>query len=149
MKNPIANIVVLFVVVVALLGQAMAYATMSCNMSETTMASQNPRQLDMVHIDKVHSDTGHSGMNHDKMNHTNMDHANMDHGIQEHAQMNSSDEHCASECECPAGTCHGFSWLAVEPFAMGNDLLHANIHCLNHSHHNLIQTSLYRPPIFA
>ena len=130
MKNIIANMFMLFVVAVALLGQAMAYATMSCGVKGQSTDTAIPSHVEMEHAG-MHHEMSHTGMQHD------------------HDQMNSSEEHCATKCECPAGTCNGFSWLAVEPFAMSNSVLHASIQSLNPSHYSLIQTSLYRPPIFA
>ncbi|BDX05258.1 hypothetical protein MACH26_07790 [Planctobacterium marinum] len=99
----------------------------------------------------MHSNTEHSAMSHADIKHASVHHHEISHEEMQHhhAQMSSSDEHCASECECPAGTCNGFSWLAVEPLGMSNNVLNATIQSFTQSHYNLIQTSLYRPPIFA
>lgn len=139
-----AKLLTIIALVLSLVGQSMAYATMSCAMSMSgNMSHDSHIQSDAkMH----HSDMDHSGndksMHHAPTKHAQMDHAQMDH--------NSSDEsHCGSECQCPESGCHSFSCLFDNTVLSTSSFPANNIFALDQHNLDISLSSLYRPPIFA
>lgn len=131
MNKIIAKVFVTLTVVVALIGQAMAYATMTCDMSFqiTDPSSQHAPEQESAIID--HSAMDHSSMQHD------------------HESMESDNEHCGSACECPTFTCNGFSYIATKSLVTSYADAESKIERRNEVNTRISNTSLYRPPIFA
>lgn len=150
-----AKLLTIIALVLALVGQSMAYATMSCAMSMSgNMNHDSHMQADakMHHSNMDHNDMAHSGIDHSMMNHTDMGHALMKHDQMDHTQMdhNSGDEsHCAGECQCPESGCHSFSCLSDSAVLSTSSFPANNIFALDQHNLDISLSSLYRPPIFA
>jgi len=144
-----AKLLTIIALVLSLVGQSMAYATMSCAMSMSgNMNHDSYMQTDvkMHHSDMDHSSIDHSG-NDKSMHHTDMDHAPMNRAQMDH---NSSDEsHCGSECQCPESSCHSFSCLSDSAVLSTSSFPTNNFFALDQHNLDISLSSLYRPPIFA
>lgn len=129
MLKPFSKALVLTAMLIAFIGQALAYTTMSCEM---------PKDLHDTHMAQV-ATTHQENMNH----HEGMNHDDM------HNSAASDADCCGSECVCPENACHSISFVTSEPsstdfFSLTEVVIHQSA-----AQPHAISKSLYRPPIFA
>jgi hypothetical protein len=132
MNMNVSKVLVVAVMLIAFVGQALAYSSMSCEMSHES-----------------HMNMSHDSMDHSSMDHSSMDHASMDHSSVDQNSQNQHEECCGSDCVCPDSAC-------MSIIIVGSDPKTAYVACLSESvsfqpmnQTKSIPTSLYRPPIFA
>ena len=131
MHKPISKLLVVVAMLIAFVGQALAYSTMACEMTGD------------MHQDHM-SMTSSTMSEHGDMDHSNMDHANMNHD-----NMTTSEDCCGIDCMCPANACTSLSFL-TETSVFSNTLIASETVPLHGSLQlNSLPSSLYRPPIFA
>ena len=137
MFKSLSQIIVALLVMTALLGQAFANASMSCDMSEHDSASHHMQMT----------------MSHDTANHKNMNHENMDHSAMGHDEMASmmqmTEDCCEVDCVCPASACTSYTYVSSELVSQLPLSSFERIKFTNLNHPLLDIKSLYRPPIFA
>ncbi|MGS2719808.1 hypothetical protein [Paraglaciecola aestuariivivens] len=126
MFKPFSHILLVVVMLVAFVGQALAYSAMSCEMSvHANSESHAAKQMD-----------------HSTMDHAGMDHSNM-------MQNSSAEECCELDCVCPAQAC---SSVVVFTSNSGiTSILPTSSLTISYLTFPLtaISSSLFRPPIFA
>ena len=135
MTRSISNVLVVAAMLIAFIGQAFAYTSMSCEMSSDSHES--------------HMNMNHDSMDHSIMNHSDMDHASMDHSSVEQSGSQNHEECCGSECACPASACMSISIVGSEPKTAYLARLSESVSFQSINQTKSISTSLYRPPIFA
>ncbi|MGJ8680428.1 hypothetical protein [Paraglaciecola sp.] len=125
MFKPLSKVLVLAAMLIAFVGQALAYSTMSCEMPSDSHQS--------------HMTMDHSSMKH----HEGMDHSDMK------TSASSSEDCCDQDCICPANACTSVTFLNAN--SGSTDILGFTDTIVNQGaeHPKSISTSLYRPPIFA
>ncbi len=121
---------VIATMLIAFLGQALAYGTMSCDMTN----SMNN------HLSKTHSMM---------MSNKDMDHSMMDQSMMNSDCAEQDDDCCQSDCKCPTNACTSVNFLTSEMVSTHIDLFidkvsDRDIIILQAEH-----KSLFRPPIFA
>ncbi|WP_105258902.1 hypothetical protein [Pseudoalteromonas sp. T1lg88] len=125
----VSQVLVIAAVLIALLGQAFAYSAMTC---ETAMdAHQSHAAMKMV--------TDNTQMQH---------HQGMEHGD---TTMNSAmmDDCCEVQCVCPTNACTSVT-LVNSSTAMADVIAVSEaVISATSAQPSAIQTSLFRPPIFA
>jgi len=120
MRRNIRTVLVSILVVFALIGQGLAYAAMTCDM--TTKLETNSS----MHV--------HEGMDHSE----HQGHAKMDPKV-----------NCESDCMCPQGTCSATSFLSSHTFTQLFYTSLDKV-AFFPPHFAAVNTaSPYRPPIFA
>ncbi len=126
MFKPFSKVLVVVALLIAFIGQALAYTAMPCEMSAGSYES---------HMMMEHSKVSyHEGMSHSDIN-------NSSHG--------QSEDCCDLDCVCPANACTSVIFLNSdndEPDGFGLD---EAVLSQNSEQPKSISTSLYRPPIFA
>lgn len=125
MFKAFSKIIVVVFMLIAFVGQALAYTAMSCDMSSGSHES---------HMTMDHSSMkSHEGMNHGDI----------------HEKSSSAEDCCERNCVCPANACTSVIFLnsdnnEFDGFGLGEAVLSHNS-----EQPKSIYTSLYRPPIFA
>jgi len=128
--NSVAKTIVVVAVLVAFLGQSMAYASMACNME--MKSSHMSHQTMSVSAEPEHGMV-HKGATHQSMNHSESQEENT----------------CKLSCECPTNACSSVSLLADETMTL------VDVRTSEPVIFNLLEqpisnsSSLYRPPILA
>lgn len=135
MFKSLSKVLVVAAMLIAFLGQALAYSAMSCEMSGDSHES-------------------HMNMNHDSMDHSSMDHSDMSHASMNHSSVDQSgqqnhEECCGSDCVCPASACTNISIVGSEPKTAYLARLSESVSFQPINQTKSIPTSLYRPPIIA
>lgn len=130
MLKPLSKVLVVAAMLIAFIGQALAYSSMSCEMSDGSHES-------------------HMNMSHDSMDHSSMDHASMNHSSVDQSGQQNHEECCGSDCVCPASACMSISIVASEPKTAYLARLSEGVSFQPLNQTKSIPTSLYRPPIFA
>ncbi len=154
------------VTLIALIGQAFAFAGMSCEMmshgaqqelhslkhgsaGHSSMSHGSMSHGSMSHGSMSQGEIKHSGMEHSAMQHTDMDHSK---SAASHIAFNGatdSENCCGAECTCPDNACSSTSAVAshAHSTAYMTNLAIRIVASQQHALH--LSTSLYRPPIFA
>ena len=125
MFKPLSKVLVVVAMLNAFVGQALAYTSMSCEMS----ADSHQSHMTMEHS----SMKSHEGMEHGDMK----------------ASASSSKDCCDVDCICPANACTSVTFLNSNngsPDILGFTEAIAN---QGAEHPKSMSTSLFRPPIFA
>ncbi|SET05838.1 hypothetical protein [Thalassotalea agarivorans] len=130
------NAFIVVAMLVAFVGQALAFTAMSCDMS-----SESSHQS--------HQNMDHSAMGHADMDHSMMDHSTMNHGTMSNNSQNSHEDCCGADCACPVAACMNISMVGSEPKTAYLARLSEAVFSPSVNHTTSIYTSLYRPPIFA
>ncbi len=125
MSKPFSQVLVVSLMLLAFVGQTLAYSAMSCEMSAHVPAASQ---------------------------HMDMDHANMDHQTMDHSKMMQSgntDDCCQVDCVCPANACS--SVIVLDANVNTTGILPANSVLVGYLSFPLtsVSSSLFRPPIFA
>ncbi|MEO9946759.1 hypothetical protein [Paraglaciecola sp.] len=126
MFKSFSKVLVVTTMLLAFIGQTLAYTAMSCDMSN--MLDENS----MV-----------------------MDHASMQHGMSMAADMiqmhdnTQVDDCCGIDCECPSNVCSSLSMLNAVTLSDRVPLRENSFLIINISVITSYQKSLYRPPILA
>lgn len=125
MIKPVSKDIVVVAMLIAFIGQAWAYTSMSCEMSADSHQS-------------------HMTMDHSSIK----SHESMDHGDMK-VNTSSSEDCCDVDCVCPANACT--STLALNSNVDSKDiqLSSESVVIIQSIQLNSISSSLYRPPIFA
>lgn len=131
MFKPISNVLVVLIMLVAFVGQALAYSSMACEMAG------DPHQAHMMMQEE-------SASSHQSMDHENMSHAQMD-----HSNMSSSDDCCGIDCMCPASACTSFTFVTEHAPFSNTTMTNEAIVLPAIEQPSSLPSSLYRPPIFA
>lgn len=126
MFKPLSKVLVVVAMLIAFVGQALAYTAMSCEMSSGSHES-------------------HMNMDHSKMSH----HEGMNHGEMDKSSNGQSEDCCDVECVCPANACSSTTVLNSSVDSTDIQLLSESLAALQPKQPHSISTSLYRPPIFA
>lgn len=130
MTKSLSKVLVVAAMLIAFIGQAFAYSSMSCEMSDGSHES-------------------HMNMSHDSMDHSSMDHASMNHSSVDQSGQQNHEECCGSDCVCPASACMSISIVGSEPKTAYLARLSEGVSFQPLNQTKSIPTSLYRPPIFA
>lgn len=135
MFKPFSKVVVVALMLIAFVGQAFAYTSMSCEMSADTHQSH----MTMDHSSMDHSSMDNSSMSYDE----GMDHTSMK------TSASNSEDCCGVDCVCPVNACA--SVIVLNADNGSSEILSLSEAVLSHlsQQPNYISTSLYRPPIFA
>lgn len=125
MFKPLSKVLVVVAMLTAFVGQALAYTSMSCEMSTDSHQSY----MTMEHS----SMKSHEGMEHGDMK----------------ASASSSKDCCDVDCICPANACTSVTFLNSNNGSP--DILGFTEAIVNQGaeHPKSMSTSLFRPPIFA
>jgi len=126
MFKPLSKVLVVVAMLIAFVGQALAYTAMSCEMS-------------------LGSHESHMNMEHSKMSH----HEGMDHGDMNKSSNGQSEDCCDVECICPANACSSTTVLNSSIDSTDIQIFSESVAALQSKQPHSISTSLYRPPIFA
>ena len=145
MIHSFIKVIVVVATIIALLGQSVAFATMSCDMmmSDAHM-SMSHKPMDISNVD-------HEAMTLESVNHENMNHSGMTHSAMSNTSMmdNMSEDCCDTECICPTNACSSISCLSTGHYTAfdrsSTDAEPLHLHLLPHN----FVSSLYRPPITA
>ena len=125
MFKAFSKVVVVTLMLIAFVGQALAYSAMSCEMSSDYHES-------------------HSDMSHSKMGH----HDGMNHGEMNESSNGQTEDCCGIDCACPANACT--STIALSSInSTDTPLLSDSVNLHQSEQPKTIPSSLYRPPIFA
>jgi hypothetical protein len=125
MFKPFSKVLVLAAMLIAFVGQALAYTTMPCEM--TVDSHQSHMTMDHSSPDSP------KGMDHSKMK----------------SSKSTSEDCCDVDCVCPDHACSSVSLLISGYYTLGvMGFTEAAIIQVSEQP-NSISTSLYRPPIFA
>ena len=135
MIKSLSKVLVVAAMLIAFVGQALAYSSMSCEMSNESHQS--------------HAVMDHSDMNHANMDHTSMNHADMGHASMNHDSLDTQEDCCDTECICPTSACMSLSIVGSEPNTAFLVRLSEGVTLQPSNQTKSISTSLYRPPIFA
>ncbi|MBE3672079.1 DUF2946 domain-containing protein [Pseudoalteromonas distincta] len=125
MFKPLSKVLVVVAMLIAFVGQALAYTAMSCEMS-------------------LGSHESHMNMEHSKMSH----HEGMEHGDM-NKSSNGQSEDCCGVCVCPTNACSSTTVLNSSIDSTGIQIFSESVAALQSKQPHSISTSLYRPPIFA
>ena len=126
MYKPLSKVLVATAMLIAFVGQLLAYTAMSCEMSTDSHQS--------------HMNMDHSSMNHHEgMNHSEMDTSNNVH----------SEDCCNVDCVCPANSCTSTTVLNSNVDSTDIQFSGEAVIIIQSKHPSSISTSLFRPPIFA
>ena len=126
MFKPLSKDLVVVAMLIAFVGQALAYTAMSCEMSSGSHES-------------------HMNMDHSKMSH----HEGMNHGDMNKSSNGQSEDCCDVECICPANACSSTTVLNSSVDSTDIQILSESVAAMQSKQPHSISTSLYRPPIFA
>jgi hypothetical protein len=132
MNMNVSKVLVVAVMLIAFVGQALAYSSMSCEMSHES-----------------HMNMSHDSMDHSSMDHSSMDHASMDHSSVDQNSQNQHEECCGSDCVCPDSACMSIIIVGSDPKTAYVARLSESVSFQPMNQTKSIPTSLYRPPIFA
>ena len=137
MTHSLAKIFVVFVILIALVGQSAASATMSC---ESMMATGHSHTV----MNEVHDDHAQNTADH------NMHHG-AHHDINEAKPITNDDgpDCCDTECVCPANACGSSSCLSTQQLASFALRSFEAMFTQPTAQTKAVSRSLYRPPIFA
>lgn len=138
MLKPFSTIVIITTMLIAFIGQALAYSAMSCEMS-----ANHQHKMMLMETSSFHTGMDHSAMPHKEMAHNEMTHSDTQ------GEDTASADCCDNECTCPVNACSSFSLLTSLYYSASSDLTDVAIVNKNYSLHSLYPSSLYRPPIFA
>jgi uncharacterized protein involved in copper resistance len=130
MIKSLSKVLVVAAMLIAFVGQALAYSSMSCEISNESHQS-------------------HAAMDHSDMDHENMDHANMGHASMNHDSLDTQEDCCDTECICPTSACMSLSIVGSAPNTAFLVRLSEGVTLQPTNQTKSISTSLYRPPIFA
>jgi len=130
MIKSLSKVLVVAAMLIAFVGQSLAYSSMSCEMSNESHQS-------------------HTIMDHSDMDHANMDHADMGHASMNHDSLDTQEDCCDTECICPTSACMSLSIVGSEPSTVFLVRLSEGVTLQPSNQTKSISTSLYRPPIFA
>jgi pyruvate/2-oxoglutarate/acetoin dehydrogenase E1 component len=125
MFKPLSKVLVVVAMLTAFVGQALAYTSMSCEMS----ADSHQSHMTMEHS----SMKSHEGMEHGDMK----------------ASASSSKDCCDVDCICPANACSSTTVLNSSIDSTDIQIFSESVAALQSKQPHSISTSLYRPPIFA
>ena len=125
MFKPLSKVLVVVAMLTAFVGQALAYTSMSCEMSADSHQS-------------------HMAMEHSSMK----SHEGMEHGDMK-ASASSSKDCCDVDCICPANACSSTTVLNSSIDSTDIQIFSESVAALQSKQPHSISTSLYRPPIFA
>ena len=145
MFRPFSNMLVVSAMLIAFVGQAMAYASMSCEM----LADYHPSHQNMEHAQMDHAQMDHAFMDHASMDQSLMGHSLMDHSQMGENQSMSSEECCGTDCICPVNACTSVTLLPAGVNASAFTALSEAVSLPGVQQPKSVSTSLYRPPIFA
>lgn len=141
MFKPISKVVVVMTMLVAFVGQALAYSTMACEMAGDMHQAHNMHQSTDV-------SAGHDMMNHSEHS-SELTHEMMDHSSMVHDTMSDMQNCCGIDCMCPANACSSTPFISernlLTPVGISSEALVSK----PVAQPSAIPTSLYRPPIFA
>ncbi|MDU0352695.1 hypothetical protein RS130_01095 [Paraglaciecola aquimarina] len=126
MITPISRVLVVGAILIAFVGQVLAYSAMSCEMSSSSHES-------------------HMNMGQAKTHH----HEGMDHGEMNKINNGQTEDCCDVDCVCPANACSSTIVLNSSVDLTDIQLLSEPVAELQSKQPYSISTSLYRPPIFA
>jgi len=126
MFKALSKVLVVVAMLIAFVGQALAYTAMSCEMSSGSHES-------------------HMNMDHSKMSH----HEGMNHGDMNKSSNGQSEDCCDVECICPANACSSTTVLNSSIDSTDIQIFSESVAALQSKQPHSISTSLYRPPIFA
>lgn len=149
LSNSLTSKLLIVVMLLAFIGQAMAYATMPCQ--KMLLAKGSAHQTMMMHHEMS---ANQQSMTHDHQ-HANMDHAMS--AMTEHSDVthsafvntDNSDDCCDQNCTCPNNLCT-FAWfLPIDNHATVSikQILHVAHYVSAQPLTNI--SSLFRPPIIA
>jgi len=131
-----SRVLVVIAMLVALIGQALAYSSMSCDMTHMTKFDASTSETSM----------SHEAMDHLTMSHKAMDHANMDHMADKVMNM---EDCCDVNCTCPANACSSIFVLESQDASLEAVSSSESLTQLTLAQPVSSISSLYRPPIFA
>jgi len=128
MLKSLPSVLVVVTMLFALMGQALAYTSMPCDMSVNSHQAHQAYKT-TEHSNMIH----HEGMSHHQMN----------------ENSTSSEPCCEIDCVCAANACTSVTFLNSET-ALTDILSLSDSVTMQHTEQtNAIFTSLFRPPIFA
>ncbi len=122
MLKPLSHTVVVIAMLIAFMGQAVAYTPMSCEASHQAKAQ-------MAHSTMQHADSAGASMNHS----TPDTHGNC----------------CDADCGCPTGACSTVTLAGSEPYVALDLPQSEGVASQPSSQTTSFSTSLFRPPIFT
>lgn len=137
MYKPLSKVLIVMTMLIAFIGQTLAYSAMACEMAGD------------AHQAHTMMTSGDDMMSHLSMDHSSSVHANMNHAITSQDESSSSDDCCGVDCICPANACTSFTLLGAPTTYVGLALLNEAVNLLPIEQPSSLPTSLYRPPIFA
>lgn len=137
MCKPLSKVLIVMTMLIAFLGQTLAYSAMACEMAGDAHQAHNT----MVN--------GEETMSHHSMDHSSSDHGNMNHPMPGQDKTSNSDDCCGVDCICPANACTSFTLLSAPTTYVDLALLNEAVNLLPIEQPSSLPTSLYRPPIFA
>ncbi|WP_206485120.1 hypothetical protein [Thalassotalea sp. G2M2-11] len=125
MLKSLSKVFVVVAMLVAFIGQALAYTTMSCEM---------PSDAHQSHMTMEHSSfTAHAGMDHSDMQ----------------MQSSNSEDCCETDCHCPKSACSTVTFVNANNALSDAIAFNEAVESHTTEQTNSIPASLYRPPIFA
>lgn len=133
---------VLSLVLLAFIGQSMAYSALSCNMSNESHQSHDDSHS--YHVKMALKDI------HSSMDHASMDHSSMGHGesfVSDNLSSATSEDCCGSDCSCLASACTSVSAVCIEHSLLSKNTKNIYIFHSIQSSSSFFPNSLYRPPI--
>ena len=137
MYKPLSKVLIVMTMLIAFIGQTLAYSAMACEMAG---------DAHQAHTMMVN---GEETMSHHLMDRSSSDHGNMNHPMASQGNPSSSDDCCGVDCICPANACTSFTLLSTPTTYVDLVLLNEALNLLPIEQPSSLPTSLYRPPIFA
>lgn len=145
MFKPASKVLVVVAMLIAFVGQALAYSAMACEMAGDTHQAHMTHSSDVMDI----SDMNHEGMNHESVVHESMGHHDHSQMVMDHANANSGEDCCGINCMCPANACTAFTFITERLDFNHSSIASEAPSLLTVAQPNSLPTSLYRPPIIA
>ncbi|WP_448569111.1 hypothetical protein [Thalassotalea ganghwensis] len=148
MLKPLSKVIVITFMLIAFVGQTLAYAAMSCEMATGTHQSHQMMGNNMIDNDTMaHDMMEHATMGHSMTDDLSADHQRMNHQLM--SDLSQSDDCCEVDCHCPANACTSTT-LLYAPIDLSNiQSLSDVVITLTTQQPKSVSTSLYRPPIIA
>ena len=128
MLKPVFKILVVTTMLLAFVGQALAYSTMSCDMAD---------------------ESHHQMMSHSSMNAAMMNNVDNHHRMMENSNITVMEDCCDIECKCPANACISITLVSSDHRYTKISTTIDKISSLDLMTPQSQTKSLYRPPIVA
>ncbi|QOL25652.1 hypothetical protein LP316_15375 [Thalassotalea sp. LPB0316] len=146
MSKPISTVVLALFMLLAFVGQGLANAAMTCEMSGNTHSSHQKAPQQSAQSAKVdHANTDHAMM----MHHQTMADKTLAGKAMEHSMAPTHGDCCGDDCPCPTNACTGVSLLNSVDKAGSLALASELIVSSKTQHTNFVISALFRPPIIA